>query len=104
MYILKNPIDREAITKAYHFVKDKHEGQKRKKSGEPYIHHLIEVAYILLAQLQAGPATIIAGLLHDVVEDTDVPIEEIEQTWGKDIASIVDSVTKIQRLKLSRRG
>lgn len=99
---IKNPIDREAIAKAYHFVKDKHEGQKR-KSGEPYIHHLIEVAYIL-AQLQAGPATIIAGLLHDVVEDTDVPIEEIEQTWGKDIASIVDSVTKIQRLKLSRRG
>ena len=99
---IKNPIDREAIAKAYHFVKDKHEGQKR-KSGEPYIHHLIEVAYIL-AQLQAGPATIIAGLLHDVVEDTDVPIEEIEQTWGKDIASIVDSVTKIQRLKLPRRG
>lgn len=99
---IKNPIDREAITKAYNFVKDKHEGQMR-KSGEPYIHHLIEVAYIL-SELQAGPATIIAGLLHDVVEDTDVKIDEIERTWGKDIASIVDSVTKIQRLKLSRRG
>jgi len=99
---IKNTDDREAITKAYNFVKEKHSGQVR-KSGEPYIHHLIEVAYIL-SELQAGPATIIAGLLHDVVEDTDVPIEEIEKTWGKDIASIVESVTKIQRLKLSRRG
>lgn len=99
---IKNPDDREAIKRAYLFVKEKHEGQMR-KSGEPYIHHLIEVAYIL-AQLQAGPATIIAGLLHDVVEDTDVTIEEIEANWGKDIATIVDSVTKIQRLKLSRRG
>ncbi len=99
---IKNQSDRDAITRAYQFVKTKHEGQMR-KSGEPYIHHLIEVAYIL-AELQAGPATIIAGFLHDVVEDTDVKIEEIEKNWGKDIASIVDSVTKIQRLKLSRRG
>lgn len=99
---IKNPTDREAIKRAYEFVKAKHEGQTR-KSGEPYIHHLIEVAYIL-SDLQAGPATIIAGFLHDVVEDTDVKIEEIEKNWGKDIASIVDSVTKIQRLKLSRRS
>ena len=92
--------DRKNIEKAYSFILEKHQGQLR-KSGEPYYHHLIEVAYIL-ASLQAGPATIIAGLLHDVVEDTDVKIEEIEKTWGSDVAKLVDSLTKIQRLKLSK--
>ena len=92
--------DRKSIEKAYSFILEKHQGQLR-KSGEPYYHHLIEVAYIL-ASLQAGPATIIAGLLHDVVEDTDVKIEEIEKTWGSDVAKLVDSLTKIQRLKLSK--
>lgn len=101
VYITKQE-DRDAILRAFEFVQKHHEGQFR-KSGEPYIHHLIEVAYIL-TELQAGPATIIAGLLHDVVEDTDVEIEEIVKLWGKDVATIVDSVTKIQRLKLSRRG
>ena len=92
--------DRQNIEQAYLFILDKHKGQFR-KSGEPYYHHLIEVAYIL-ASLQAGPATIIAGLLHDVVEDTDVTIEEVEKLWGSDVAKLVDSLTKIQRLKLSK--
>ena len=92
--------DRAKIEKAYSFILEKHKGQVR-KSGEPYYHHLIEVAYIL-ANLQAGPSTIIAGLLHDVVEDTDVKIEEIEEKWGRDVAKLVDSLTKIQRLKLSK--
>ena len=78
----------------------KHKDQFR-KSGEPYYHHLLEVAYIL-ASLKTGPSTIIAGLLHDVVEDTDVTIEEIESKWGEEVAKLVDSLTKIQRLKLSR--
>lgn len=99
---ITNPTDRENIEKAYDFARLKHEGQFR-KSGLPYIHHLIEVAFIL-SELQAGPSTIIAGLLHDVVEDTDVTVEEIQKTWGKDVAMIVDSVTKIQRLKLSKKG
>ncbi len=94
--------DRDNIQKAYEFAKLKHEGQFR-KSGLPYIHHLIEVAYIL-ASLTAGPSTIIAGLLHDVVEDTDTSVADIEKRWGKDVAMIVDSVTKIQRLKLSKKG
>ncbi len=97
---ITNPSDRENIEKAYSFILEKHDGQLR-KSGEPYYHHLIEVAYIL-ANLQAGPATIIAGLLHDVVEDTDVTVEDIEKRWGSDVAKLVDSLTKIQRLKLSK--
>ncbi len=92
--------DRKNIERAYAFILEKHAGQLR-KSGEPYYHHLLEVAYIL-ASLQAGPSTIIAGLLHDVVEDTDVKIEEIEKLWGSDVAKLVDSLTKIQRLKLSK--
>lgn len=98
-YITKNE-DRQAIEDAYNFVIKKHEGQSR-KSGEPYHHHLIEVAYIL-STLQCGPTTIAAGLLHDVVEDTEVGIDVIEKRWGADVAKIVDSVTKIQRLKLSK--
>ena len=97
---ISNPEDIEQIHQAYDFVLSKHKGQVR-KSGEPYYHHLIEVAFIL-ASLQAGPATIIAGLLHDVVEDTDVKIDEIEKKWGSDVAKLVDALTKIQRLKLSR--
>lgn len=100
MYI-SNQEDRDRIKKAYEYAEMKHTGQFR-RSGEPYIHHLIEVSYILV-QLQSGPTTIIAGLLHDVVEDTDTPIEEISNLFGSDAALLVDSLTKIQRLKLSKR-
>lgn len=89
------------IEKAYKFVCEKHAGIYR-KSGEPYIHHLIEVAYII-ATLQGGPVTIASGLLHDVVEDTDTSIEDIQKLFGNECAKIVDSLTKIQRLKLSHR-
>lgn len=92
--------DRKRIKDAYEFILEKHKNQFR-KSGEPYYHHLIEVAYIL-AKLQGGPNTIIAGLLHDVVEDTDVTIDEIKKRWGPEVAKIVDALTKIQRLKLSK--
>lgn len=95
-----NENDRKSIEDAYNFVIEKHKGQTR-RSGEPYHHHLIEVAYIL-ASLQCGPTTIAAGLLHDVVEDTEVSIDVIEKRWGSDVAKIVDAVTKIQRLKLSK--
>ena len=94
--------DRQRIEKAYHFACKSHEGQTR-KSGEPYIHHLIEVCYIL-ATLQCGPSTLIAGLLHDTVEDTNVSLEEIKSLFGSDVMNLVDSLTKIQRLKLSHRS
>ncbi|MCQ2742142.1 MAG: bifunctional (p)ppGpp synthetase/guanosine-3',5'-bis(diphosphate) 3'-pyrophosphohydrolase [Bacilli bacterium] len=98
---ISNPEDRALIEKAYLLAKGKHENQFR-RSGEPYIQHPIEVAYII-AKLQGGPATIASGFLHDVVEDTDVTIEEIQRDFGEDVAKIVDALTKIQRLKLSKR-
>ena len=85
------------IKKAYDVAKKKHEGQFR-KSGDPYIQHPVEVAYIL-ATLHAGPDTIAAGLLHDVLEDTDMSKEEMAATFNKDVAEIVDGVTKISKLK-----
>jgi GTP diphosphokinase / guanosine-3',5'-bis(diphosphate) 3'-diphosphatase len=99
-YITKEE-DRTLIKRAYQYADDKHSGILR-KSGEPYIHHLIEVAFIL-ASLQGGPHTIAAGFLHDVVEDTDVTVEDLKQTFNEDIASLVESLTNIQRLKLSHR-
>ncbi|MCD8204567.1 MAG: HD domain-containing protein, partial [Coprobacillus sp.] len=96
---ISSPSDRKKIREAYEFAKQKHEGQFR-MSGEPYYHHVVEVAYII-ASLHCGPDTIIAGLLHDCVEDTDTSIEEIEKRFGSEVAKLVDSVTKIQRLKLS---
>jgi GTP pyrophosphokinase len=99
-YISKEE-DRALIKRAYQYADDKHAGIFR-KSGEPYIHHLIEVAFIL-ASLQGGPHTIAAGFLHDVVEDTDVTVEDLKQVFNEDIASLVESLTNIQRLKLSHR-
>ena len=100
MLYISSPEDRRRIREAYDFIMQMHNGQFR-KSGEPYYHHLVEVAYIL-ASLQCGPNTIIAGLLHDVVEDTDVSIDEIKKRWGEEVSKIVDALTKIQRLKLSK--
>lgn len=98
---ITDPKDRQRIEKAYLFACKAHEGQFR-KSGEPYIHHLIEVCYILTT-LQCGPSTLIAGLLHDTVEDTNVTLDEIKSLFGQDVMNLVDSLTKIQRLKLSHR-
>ncbi len=93
---IHNPNDLELIEKAYRFAEKKHEGQFR-KSGDPYISHCIGVAMII-AQLQAGPQTICAGLLHDTIEDTDTTKEEIEQNFGKEVADMVEALTKVTRL------
>ena len=85
------------IRKAYMVAKEKHEGQVR-KSGEPYIQHPLEVAYILTT-IHGGPSTIAAGLLHDVLEDTDMTKDEMANEFNKDVAEIVDGVTKISKLK-----
>lgn len=84
------------IEKAYRFADEKHEGQVR-KSGDPYISHCIGVAEIL-AELQAGPITICAGLLHDTIEDTPTTKEEIEKNFGKEVAVLVEALTKVTRL------
>ena len=87
------------IKKAYDLANGLHEGQFR-KSGEAYIIHPLSVACIL-ATLKTGPSTIIAGLLHDVVEDTDETIEHITKEFGKDVADIVDGVTKLAQLQFA---
>jgi GTP diphosphokinase / guanosine-3',5'-bis(diphosphate) 3'-diphosphatase len=84
------------IDKAMVFAVEKHEGQIR-KSGEPYSTHVLEVA-LLLSQLRVGPSTICAGLLHDTLEDCGVSKEEIKKQFSNDIATIVESVTKIGNL------
>lgn len=85
------------IEKAYQYAAAAHEGQKR-KSGENYIVHPLEVAYIL-AQLQMDVVTIAAGLLHDVVEDTDKTLEDLEAGFGAEVALLVDGVTKLSRIE-----
>ncbi|MCR5102155.1 MAG: bifunctional (p)ppGpp synthetase/guanosine-3',5'-bis(diphosphate) 3'-pyrophosphohydrolase [Butyrivibrio sp.] len=87
------------IEKAYGTAFTAHKDQLR-KSGEPYIIHPLCVA-IILADLEMDKETIAAGLLHDVVEDTILTKEEIEQEFGEDVALLVDGVTKLQNLKLS---
>jgi GTP pyrophosphokinase len=86
------------ITEAYNFATKAHEGQKR-RSGEDYIQHPIAVARIL-AQIGMGGKTIAAGLLHDVPEDTSFTLEDVEKQFGKEIASLVDGVTKLGKIKL----
>ncbi|WP_373770342.1 HD domain-containing protein, partial [Weissella soli] len=90
----------EHITKvdqAFEFASNLHKDQKR-KSGEPYIIHPIQVAGIL-AELHMDPDTVIAGFLHDVVEDTDATLEDVEAAFGKDVAGIVDGVSKISKIE-----
>ena len=94
---IKNDESLELIKKAYAYIMEKHEDQKR-QSGEPYTIHLIWVAYIL-ASLQTGPMTIAAGLLHDVMEDCHVPEEEMISLFGEEITSLVEGVTKISKMK-----
>lgn len=84
----------ELIEKAYKFAKDAHNGVRR-RSGEPYILHPIAVAKIASQEIGLGSASICAALLHDVVEDTDYTVEDIEHHFGKKIAQLVDGLTKI---------
>ncbi len=98
---LKNPPSEArvaVIRKAYELAKKAHEGQKR-RSGEDYIQHPLAVAKIL-AEIGMGGKTIAAGLLHDVPEDTEILLEDIEKNFGKEIAAMVDGVTKLGKIKL----
>ena len=87
----------DLVKKAYVYSEEKHKNQKR-LSGEPYIIHPLEVA-IILSQLNMDTTAITAALLHDVVEDTPATLEDIGSLFGKDVAVLVDGVTKISSLK-----
>ncbi|AMC07877.1 RelA/SpoT family protein [Turicibacter sp. H121] len=94
---IKNPDSIAVIERAFELAFQKHKDQLR-KSGEPYIIHPIEVAYIL-AKWQTRPRTIASGLLHDIIEDTEITKEEIAELFDDEIAEIVDGVTKLTKLK-----
>lgn len=93
------PQDLELIEKAYLFAKEKHEGQFR-VSGEEYINHPLATA-IILTSVYADTPTLCAGLMHDVLEDTDTTKQDIENEFGKEIASLVYGVSKISRIHFS---
>ena len=93
--------DLSLLQRAYDFADKLHKGQER-VSGEPYLSHLLAVAEILL-DLKMDVQSIAAGLLHDVVEDTHASLEEVKQAFGKEIADLVDGVTKLSKISFSSR-
>ena len=93
--------DQEEINNAFLYAKNGHQGQKR-KSGEEYITHPLHVA-IYLAELNFDIDTIKAALLHDLVEDTDITYQDIKKTFGKEVADLVDGVTKLDKIKYNSR-
>src|SRR3954467_11374854 len=93
---LHDKLDRDMLVRAYRFSEIAHRGQVR-NSGDPYITHSVEVAKIL-AELQLDTITVAAGLLHDVIEDTEIGLADVEAEFGKPVADIVDGLTKIAKL------
>ena len=91
----------EVIKKAYEYAKKLHDGQYR-QSGEPYINHPLNVAYIL-ADMHADRDTICAGLLHDVLEDTEITKENIAHDFNQNVANLVDGVTKLSKMNFSSK-
>tara|TARA_B100000508_G_scaffold98015_2_gene76885 strand:+ start:9443 stop:11650 length:2208 start_codon:yes stop_codon:yes gene_type:complete len=89
--------DKELIRKAFDVALEAHRGMRR-KSGEPYIFHPLEVAKIAKEDIGVGPTGIVCALLHDVVEDTDITLLDIEQLFGKKVAKVIDGLTKISEL------
>ncbi|MFW5889086.1 MAG: RelA/SpoT family protein, partial [Bacillota bacterium] len=94
---LSKPKHLELIRRAFDYADKKHEGQLR-KSGEPYIIHPRDVA-VTLAEYEVDPNTIVSGLLHDILEDTDTTYEEIKTEFGEEIADIVEGLTKLKQLQ-----
>ncbi len=92
----RTPEDVELVRKAYAYASTAHAGQTR-ISGEPYLSHLLAVAYTL-ADMRLDGASVAAGLLHDTVEDTSVTMKMIEESFGEDVADIVDGMTRIRLL------
>ncbi len=97
-----NPnVDKNLITRALRFAAVAHAGQYR-KTGKPFIHHGIQTAFIL-SELRLGSVMIACGLLHDVVEDTKIKIDDVNKEFGEEISNIIDGLTKIAGLQLKSR-
>ena len=86
--------DAKIIKKAFNISMNAHAGMRR-KSGEPYIFHPLSVAEICIEEIGLGTTSIVCALLHDVVEDTDIELEEIKHEFGAKVAVIIDGLTKI---------
>ena len=97
-----NPTSNSELIRAAYEMARKAHGEQKRDSGEPYINHPLAVAEIL-ASMQIDDTTIIAGLLHDVVEDTSVSREEIEEKFGHQTLVLVDGVTKLNKLEFRTR-
>jgi GTP pyrophosphokinase len=93
--------DRDLLERAYRFASEAHEHQQR-RSGEDFILHPLGVA-LILAELRSDDATLAAGILHDVVEDTDTTIEQVRDEFGDDVARLVEGVTKLTRIHFQSR-
>jgi GTP pyrophosphokinase len=96
---LPERLDTELLSRAYRFSEKAHSGQTR-RNGDPYVTHCVEVAKIL-ADLQLDSVTVASALIHDVVEDTAVTVEDVEREFGREIAQIVDGLTKIGHLPMT---
>ena len=93
--------NRELLNKAYAVAKEAHEGQMR-SSGEPFVTHPLEVAYIL-AEMEMDTTTIVAGMLHDTVEDTALTYEKTKKEFGEEVANLVDGVTKLTKIPYTNK-
>ena len=97
------PDEEQGILRAYTMAREAHAGTRR-KSGEPYIFHPLAVALIAVKEVGLGPTAVIAALLHDVVEDTDITLDELRMVFGDRVATIVDGVTKIDDVMLLQQS
>ena len=97
-----SPADKELVERAYNFANLAHAGQTR-ASGEPYINHCLSVAKTL-AEMRVPPQVVAAGLLHDVVEDTNISLDDIRKDFGEEVTKLVDGVTKLTQLPRVSRG
>lgn len=93
--------DKQMIRKAFDLALEQHKDMRR-KSGEPYIYHPLEVAQIVVDEIQLGPTAVVCALLHDTVEDTDITLEDIKSLFGEKIMSIIDGLTKISGVILDQ--
>ncbi|HRY33098.1 MAG TPA: RelA/SpoT family protein [Bacteroidales bacterium] len=91
---VKSEKDKRLVRKAFHFAVEAHKDMRR-KSGEPYVYHPLEVARICVQEIGLGTTSIVSALLHDVVEDTDYTLKDIEVMFGEKVARIIDGLTKM---------